>query len=319
MSASIALVVVVLGGGASNPAVDTATVQAAEQALGPSMAVDLEQATDTSDEELLRIAEAKHASIALVRWTTPSSAVVHFHGWGGAHWIDRTVVFQSEDAPAERGRAVGFTLASMMPEAAQAPPPTLPPTPPPITTQPKPREAPPWTPDKPRRWLGSVDATVSGAFVPQEYGTGLGAQLGVSLLWRRLGVRLGWSIRGGDVPPAQATALYMSGGLGLGVQIIRPNPHQRIGFQARIDALLLYQSLTHLSADDVSPAHQDRWLPGADAVLLGTFDLTSAAAVVVATGVETAFGTTQIVVGAAPVAQVFPVRILADIGVLARF
>ena len=306
MSAPLALVVVVVTGGGSDP-VNTATVQAAEQALGTAATVAVVEVADGDDEALLRVANDKHAAIALVRWQTPSSAVVHFHGWGSPRWVDRTVVFEKDDAPGERGRTLGFTLASMMPEAA------------PITVSPPKAETPPVQPERPRRWYGAIDATASGAFAPQEFGTGLGAQLGFSLFWRRLGLRLGWAIRAGDVPPAQATALYMGGTLGFSMRFLEPQPHQRFGFAARVDMLLLYQSLTHLSSDDVTPAHQDRWLGGADAVLLGTFDLTPAAAVVVSAGVESAFGTTTVFIGANPVAQVFPVRILADIGVLARF
>ncbi len=302
MSASLALVVAVTTGG-GDP-VNTATLRAAEQALGAAATVEVVEVSGGDDPELTHIADEKHAAIALVRWQNPSSAVVHFRGRESTRWIDRTVVFESDDAPEERGRALGFTLASMMPQELIAP---------------RSAESVAVAQPAPRRWLGAVDVTASGAFAPEEFGTGLGAQLGFSLFWRRLGVRLGWSIRAGDIPPAQATALYVSGSLGLGFRFIDPHPHQRFGFGGRVDALLLYQSVTHLSPDDPAPAHQDRWLPGADAVLLGTFDLTSAAAIVVTAGVETAFGVTRIFIGQAEVAQVFPVRIVADIGVLGRF
>jgi len=305
VSAPLALVVVVATGGASDP-VNAATLHAAELALGTAATVELAEVPTPADAELLEVSNQKHAAVALVRWDSPSTAVVHFHGWGSPRWVDRTVVFERDDAPGERGRALGFTLASMMPQAA------------PVSVTPGSEVAP--APVAPaRRWLGAIDASASGAFVPEQYGTGLGAQLGFSLMWRRVGLRLGWSIRAGDVPPAQATAIYVSGALGVAATFIEPRPHQRFGFGGRLDLLLLYQSLTHLSADDVTPAHADRWLGGADAVLVGTFDLTAGAAFMLSSGVESAFGTTQVLIGQTPVAQVFPVRIVADVGVLARF
>ncbi len=303
MSASLALVVAVTT--SANDPVNAATLQAAEQALGPAAMVEVERVSSADDAELSRIAGEKHAAIALVRWQSPSTAVVHFRGWESARWIDRTVVFESDDAPAERGRALGFTLASMMPQAIAS-----------GEGAEKPALA---APSQPHRWLGAIDVTASGAFAPAEFGTGLGAQLGFTWFLQRLGVRAGASVRAGDVPPAQATALYASAALGLAMRFIEPRPHQRFGFGARVDALLLYESVTHLSPDDVTPAHEDRWLGGADLVFSGTFDLTSAAAIVVTTGAEAAFGTTRIFVGQTEVAQLFPVRIVADIGVLARF
>ena len=50
------------------------------------------------------------------------------------------------------------------------------------------------------------------------------------------------------------------------MSVIPPSAERRFGLAVRADALLLYQSLSHLSRDDVAPVRSGRFLPGAGAL-----------------------------------------------------
>src|SRR4051812_21137126 len=61
--------------------------------------------------------EGRAASIALIRWGDEShqKAQLRLYDEASARWIVRELVFAKQDAPEEKGRAIGFNLASMMP------------------------------------------------------------------------------------------------------------------------------------------------------------------------------------------------------------
>ena len=116
----------------------------------------------------------------------------------------------------------------------------------------------PWSPRRrrrrspapPRRF--ALDAAAEGGFALAGAGSGVGGALG--LRWyagRRLGLRAGVQARFGEVASAQATALDLAAAAGLVVSVIPPSDERRFGLAVRADALLLYQSLSHLSEDDV--------------------------------------------------------------------
>jgi len=326
MSASaIVLVVFVSASDARDPST-AALVSAARTALGPGAIVTMRETQKTpTDDEAVAIGQELHASaVAEVVWDDAQHlrARIHVHVEGAARWIDRELGFVSADAPGERGRTIGFTLASMLPEPPAhdepPPPPAPPPSPPPVsappfTTAESPRPLPP---PKPTR--GAVDAAALGSVGIAGYGGGIGAAL--ALRWNLgagFALRFGAGARGGEVPPAQASSLFVFGAAG--VAWSAPWRAGPVGFGARADLLLTRLQLSHLDEDDPTPVRQSRWIGGADALLEATWLFSQSAGIFGALGTELAFGTTNVVVKQAQVAVVPLVRGVSEIGVLARF
>ena len=117
-------------------------------------------------------------------------------------------------------------------------------------------------------------------------------------------------------PPA---SVGVSGAAGLMVFVVRPDDAERFGLVLRLDALLLYESVSHLSADDSESVRQGRFLPGAALMVEGHVSLSPTLAVLLAAGPEAAFGRTDIFVRQAEVAHLAPLRMTAQVGLVARF
>jgi hypothetical protein len=317
VASSIALVVIVTVGQAHDPAT-LALVDATHGTANAKVVV--EEVNAPADEEALAIAARDHADVvAVVIWDPDHMrATVHLHRAGDSRWLDRAVGFQAADAPNERGRTVGFAIASMLPDTSvedRTPPPPLPP----VVVPPPPNDV-IHPPELPRKWHGAIDAMGEGAFAVGGYGGGVGAQLaGHWYFLPHLALRLGFAIRSGQIPPAQATSLTLTGGLGLGVRWLEPSKRQPFEMGARASLLLIRQSMSHLSADDANAAVQSRWLPGAELMLEGGFYFVPNAAVILATGTEVTMGETQVYVARRPVATLAPWHLAGEIGLRARF
>lgn len=309
MASAAGLLVFVIASRDGRDATLDAAVAAARETLGESATVQVE-VSRAGDAGIVALGEKRHAgAVASLVWdATHTQATIHLHRAGDARWVDRTIVFRATDAPAERGRTIGFAVASMLPEAEQ-------------TSVSKPVEVPPPPPRRPYDgpWHGSFDAEAVGALPLGGYGSGLGADLSGQWYVSRLGIRLGGVIRAGDVPPAQATSLIISLAAGVSVRIVEPTVSQRFGLGLRFDVLATYISLHHLDADDPSPVVQDRWLPGADLVGEGTLQLGPGTGIVLGLGVEASLGSTDVYVARQPVATMGPMRAVGELGVRARF
>lgn len=121
MKASALVVIWTLASELSSPAT-TAMTGAASEALGPDMELRVEAAPDP---EGVRLADVGNAS-AVVRLTWDEAehrrARVVCFSRRSQRWIDREVVFEATDPDRERGRTLGFLLASMVLHAADAEP-----------------------------------------------------------------------------------------------------------------------------------------------------------------------------------------------------
>jgi hypothetical protein len=179
--------------------------------------------------------------------------------------------------------------------------------------------SPPQTPPPPRRRF-ALDAAALGGFALAGAGSGVGGALG--LRWyagRRLGLRAGGQARFGEVASAQATALDLAVGAGLMLLVIPPSDERRFGLAVRADALLLYQSLSHLSEDDAAPIQSGRVLPGAAALLEGQWAVSPTLALFLGGGAEVAFGRTDVIVHLRKVAELAPFRLVVQGGLVAQF
>jgi hypothetical protein len=83
--------------------------------------------------------------------------------------------------------------------------------------------------------------------------------------------------------------------------------------------MLMYEALTHFSADDPEPVHRGRFLPGGAALLEAQWRLSTSAALHLAGGLEGAFGVTRVVVRGEQVAELAAIRAVLEAGFRARF
>jgi homeobox protein ESX1 len=322
-----AIVLVIVSAAEAHDAATDSMLRAAAAALGDSMTVvTREVSAPLDDAAAVDMEREAHATaVAEVRWDDARHLSVHVrvHVDGEARWSDRELGFEAKDAERERGRTVGFALASMLPERAPEPPAPPAPPPPPVEPAPAPvvlplpREgeiaAPPFVP------RGSIDASAVTSVGFGGNAAGIGGSL--ALRWRVVGdfaLRLGADFRTGTVDAAAATSRSYAGSLGLAwrhdLAALRG-----FAFGARVDVLAMREQLTHFDFDDPAPVAEARWLPGADFLAEFGWRLTQSVGVFVAFGGEVAFGRTDVFLAGVQVTTVPPWRGVGEAGLQARF
>ncbi|MFO0671608.1 MAG: hypothetical protein U0235_18595 [Polyangiaceae bacterium] len=314
-----AIVLVVLIAGRDDPASTDAAIRAARTALPPETSIVLQRVdAPPSDDEAVQVEKRERAqAVAVITVTDPGGRRVrlHVHRAEDRRWIDRDIAFESVDQPAERGRTLGFAMASMMPESFQSAPPPPPPAPPPETPPPPPDRV--ERPTTPRRApVAALDAAALGAIGIAGYAGGLGARGGAAwLLSPRVALRVDGTIRTAEVAPAQVSSLVVTAGPGISIDAV---PAEPVGLGIRVSALAIFHAHSHLS-DESEPVRRSRWLPGASAALEGSLALSEGAALLLSGGSEIAFGSTQIIVQGREIGVIPPVRLFSDLGIRVRF
>lgn len=124
--------IVLVAAGEANSATTRAMTRTAHEALGPSSHVAVQETNgDPSDAEALA-AEHKEGSDAVVElvWIDARHREVRLraHLARSRHWLERSIDFRPSDVESERGRTLGFALASILPES-EPPSPAPGPTP----------------------------------------------------------------------------------------------------------------------------------------------------------------------------------------------
>src|SRR5687767_8651161 len=114
MSQGAALVIFVLTAEAAAPA-NVALERSARDVLGTTATVELKTVADLpSDAEALREAQGAEGVVEL-RWGKDGRlAQLHCYLAREGRWVDRTITFDRDDAEIERGRLLGFAVASML-------------------------------------------------------------------------------------------------------------------------------------------------------------------------------------------------------------
>jgi len=324
MSAAVLVAVLVAAGEAQAPA--TVAIQAAAaEVLGAGSVVVRESATP-SDSEVLRVEEQlQAAAVVALRWSDTVSAYVHvrIHVAREDRWIDREMAFLAADTMPERGRTIGFAIASMLlsqTEAATPPvePKSVAPGPGPTATADSvAMVTPKYAPDEPREQVPpsrAVDLSVVGSRGLGGPASGVGGAARIEfLIARTFWLRAGAAIRTGSVPRLNGNDIVASAALGVAW---RPYPTTRtspFGGGIRLDAGILFHDLSHRAIDGTA-AHQNRLMPGATLAVEGTWRLTGSLDAVFALGSEMAFGATEVLVAGHPVATIPMLRGLAELG-----
>jgi hypothetical protein len=293
--------------------------RAVEQALGPGTTVMVRAISDEPPErELVATGRAEGASaVARLSWTDSQ----RLHGSLEVHVLasDRrateTLTFEASDPLVERGRALGLVLAALLaPENSRVRDERIP-TPPETrarsdTGPPSPVAVSNDLPAVPRPGGWFLDASAEGGVAIGGAGSGLGGSIGLGHSSAgRLGWRMGARARFGEIGEAQASILSAGLAAGVVVTLLRAADRPHFELALRLDALLLYEALSHFSSDDVEHVRRGRVVPGAALWAEAAFLLAPGAAVVVGAGPEAVFGRTDVVVHETKVAELVPLRV----------
>lgn len=114
------LAIVVAVGEAKTP-VTEGLLAAAEEALLAGTSVRISEVTIPTDDEALRLENELEARAAVsLSWEDGAHLHAHIrlHVGRTDRWTDRQIRFSSVDTPRERGRTIGFAIASMWPDGA---------------------------------------------------------------------------------------------------------------------------------------------------------------------------------------------------------
>lgn len=302
------VVVLVVALGRSDEA--TTAARTVQDALGPDAVVLLREESSLDDGSVSKLGKNLHAD-ALVRitWTRQDSrteAHLHLYATGARSWTDRDVAFGPEDPAEERGRALGFGIASMVrvgipprPTAEVGPERSPAPQPPPgITTGASPRLF--------------VDVRFQGAAPLGSEGGSLG---GVGALAYRVSrpliVRLAGGLRAGDVDRANATTTYLRLGPGAAWTMFESTGARPLALGARVDLLALRMAASRSDG----PSTGARWMFGTDLVVEAGWAVLPRGVLMAGIGAEVALESTRILVDARETARIAPVRLTGELGV----
>jgi hypothetical protein len=317
------LVVVVAVGEARHPAT-LGAANAARQLLGTDLAIEMREFETVPNDERAQATGTALRAAAVVElvWDIPEhrQARIRFHLDRRPGWSERLIQFDEGDDLRERGRTVGYAIASMM--TASEPEPVPPPRPPavPDTHLPPFRPPPPTEPSTKARTRGAFDVAAAGAVGVGGPAGGWGGSLsGRWYFAAPLAARVGVSARVGQVTPAQATSFLAHLAAGLAWVPLTASRGTPFEVGARVDALLMREQLTHFDADDVEPVTQMRWLPGADAAIEGMWLFSPSAGFLGSFTTELAFGRTDVTTQLVERASIPPLRLVFQAGVRANF
>jgi hypothetical protein len=324
---SALLVVIFVAVGEANHPTTRVAATAARELLGPEHEVQVREIDRIPDDaRAAAIGSTLHAgAIVELAWQQPThqQVQIRFSSEPLSGFNDEFIRFADADDLAERGRTVGYAIASSVtasrgstrradapsPRAATAEPPRSiigqPPSPPP-------RQA--------HSNHGAIDAAASAA-------TGIGGPAGgwggsLSGTWyvaRPFGLRLGGSARSGQMSEVQSTSLLFHAAAGVVWRPIAANTEHPFDLGARLDGLLLREQLTHFDSDDPEPATAMRWLPGVGLALEGAWFFSASAGLLASFGTEVAFGQTDVTLHRQIVTTIPPLRLVFQAGVRAVF
>ncbi len=332
---------------------------ATHDALGANAVVVVREVPgEPSDAEALDAERTEGAdAVVELSWVDPhhQQASVKMHVARDRRWIERSVGFLRFDPDAERGRTLGFTIASILPQSPLAPTEATPAssgsigasataTPtgtassaaaaalvaPPVPTSaavaaPSPPVPEPNAPSRSGRRLNlSIDVLAVGAVAVggnDANGSGGGA---AAIQWfpiRNLALRLGGGLRGGSSEKAKANTLTVLGAAGLAFHPWRTSPIHPFGASLRADFLFSDESLTYFAtgpkANEAQVQHRRH--PGLELGVDGAWRFASDIELVVGLGVEDVFTTTYVAIDHDTVATLSPVSAFAEAGLRLDF
>jgi opacity protein-like surface antigen len=254
---------------------------------------------------------------------------------GASRWMARTIVFSARDLPAERGRALGLVIASILDESwgiapvAKAEPPVVatrgegpktqqpvqPVVPLAVATRPGATES----AEAPPRWALEANVTTATG----QWGDADDSIGGMVALRRSLSTR--WALRAGlgfrvaDVDGADATARTVVGAAGLVWTSAGFERSHAFGYGARADLLVAHASVQRGDGSSSSSQTESYWSLGGDLLGQVGYGLSPGTALLAGVGVEELLTAGDIYVGGQPAATIPHTQLVLEVGVLSRF
>jgi hypothetical protein len=314
------LIVFVAGGDADSPAL-RAMLRATGDAVATGTRVVVRDMSEApSDAGVVALEASSHAdAVAELRWSDRArrEALLRVHVAPAGPWVERTVRFASEDADAERGRALGFALASALPEGAlereQKPESAAPAPPaPPAASAKDAAAAPPFAPPapteaRPDRPVRLAVGALTAFGIPGLSG-GIGGE--VAAEWRALGslgFRAAAGVIGGSGSEALASATTVRFATGLAwhpLRTSRTSESRRWDISVAADGVAEQLSVTYVAPDSASSTRA-RWLFGVGVSVDLRWLFASNLEAVAGIGVDDVFSPTYVLVQDVPAAT-FP-------------
>lgn len=319
------LLVFVLTQAASQPETRAFTAAALE-VLGEGAQVRmLTVPADVADSSVEAQAARARADGAIeLSWSGDGTqAFVHCYVTGEKRWVDRSISFGKDEDDLERGRLLGYAVASMFLGAASERV---------AETAPVEKIAPieKTAPREPIADDQAPDASSSSAAGWRAFDLagvvshGLGGEadaVGVTAAFRFMALgpvwaRIGVAGRAGEIPTAQANMKTLQASVGATWSFF---DRGRFTSTLRGDLIGSWLEVGHLSADDPEVVREQRWLFGTDAVLSGGFRLSANASLFAGGGLEVMFGRTDIYTHGFRMATIPPLRLIAELGLESAF
>jgi hypothetical protein len=149
--------------------------------------------------------------------------------------------------------------------------------------------------------------------------TGGGGAAFETLLTPHFGLRIGGSVRMGDVADSAARTLALLGTAGLELRVWPTAESRPFGASLRVDYVLMNQTATHRSTNGNDVTTMMRPLSGVDALIEVAWRLGASTDVVVGAGIEEMFATTYIDLNGARMATLPPLSVVAQGGLRLHF
>lgn len=324
--------------------------QAAHEVLGPTAELRVEEVpSPLSDGAALERAGLADGVVELSWNAARQTALLHCYIASEQRWVDRVIRFSPADREPDRGRMLGFAVASMFVDApgfartregeqtlpagqASTAPTSVAAVESAVASPPAPssREAAAsraaladTSPPEPMAGQSAGRDTLEFAGVAT---AGLGgssggevgalAALGVPLS-EPLSLRIQFAGRTGEVAMAQANVRRVITGVGLAWNAL-PDAG-RVALRFRVDALGSWFQLSHLSSDDVASVENHGWLFGGDAVATVGYRISALLTFSVGVGFEALSGQTHVFTHGIERATLPAFRALGELGFLTHF
>lgn len=321
--ASPVVVILVLSADAQSPTTQ-AMLTTSRAALAGAVVVVQEVALLPSDAQALKAGSAAHAdSVVVVTWPDGGSrARLHVRVLAEPKWADRDLTFSSGDAPAERGRSAGLTLATMLPAEAPTPlattgGPAAPSAPAPSATTPSGptpsstaaaaspgSAAPPGStassgPSRARASRSHLELDAAGLGTFGFFGAAGagGGEVALRLVLPELVTfRLGGGVRFGEIEhQVESTELTTATTRVAGGIVVHAARVRALELGVEVDAAVVNHSVSHLGSDGTR--HTQARALGAGGLLVDAAWWFDRIALFGAAGVELALGETRVYVG----------------------
>jgi len=286
-------------------------LRAARETLGASTSLRLEARNAAVEAPQATSVDPNRAYVS-ISWQGPNHerALIVGHLPRSSTDAERVLTFGSADPEEERGRSVGFVVASLF--AAFDDPTYAQPRAPLVVT-------PPRAPTKllvppENRYAFSLAAVMASPGDANSFGAYFDAT-------REFGVSTGFGLyadaRIGAIPTAQASTRWLSLGVVGSVRLISLSSRARVAAVARVGGRQF--AITHLSEDDVTPDKKITYLPLGSLALRFSLDLTQYAAIYTDVGAEAQGGKIQVNVRGRTAATIPILLGTVGVGVMARF